>query len=93
MFDVYGFGRTLSYIFFGSIVPPTPEGYLSSPLFDIMDHIIFLINMCLKVDPDDRPGFGELTAFLGALRGLLKEDNFEEEMVPEYEDDSVDIWD
>lgn len=74
-------------------MPPMPGEYLSSPLFDIMDLIKLLINMGLKIDPDDRPGFNELTAFLRGLRGLIKEGNFDEEMVPEYEDDSIDIWD
>lgn len=74
LFDVYGFGRTLSYIFFGSTNPPQPETFLSEPIFEIMDHLIFLINMCINVDPEDRPSFGELTAFLGSLMLLIKTD-------------------
>lgn len=72
LFDVYGFGRTLCYIFFNEINPPNPESFLSEPLFDVLDHIIFLINMCITVDPEDRPGYGELTSFLGALKELVK---------------------
>lgn len=30
--------------------------------------------MCINVDPEDRPSFGELTAFLGSLMLLIKND-------------------
>lgn len=33
LFDVYGFGRILSYIFFGSTKPPIPETLLGNPHF------------------------------------------------------------
>ena len=71
LFDVYGFGRVLNFIFFGSHDPPQPEAVLADPHFEFLDNLIFLINMCLEVDPDDRPGFGEITAFLGAIKALL----------------------
>ena len=29
------------------------------------------MNSCLQVDPDDRPTFGEITAFIGAIKNLL----------------------
>jgi hypothetical protein len=32
-----------------------------------MKNIVFLIEMCLNVDPDDRPTIGEVTGFLGVL--------------------------
>lgn len=33
LFDVYGFGRTLCFIFFGSLHPPHPESISSDPIF------------------------------------------------------------
>ena len=71
LFDIYGFGRVINFIFFGTLEPPQPEALLIDPHFEFLDHLLFLINMCLQVDPDDRPGFGEVTAFLGALKQLL----------------------
>jgi len=29
--------------------------------------MLFLIEMCLNIDPDDRPCAGEVTGFLGSL--------------------------
>lgn len=68
---MYGFGRVISYLFFRNISPPLPEAVLADPHFEFLDHLIFLINMCLQVDPDDRPGFGEITAFIGTIKSLL----------------------
>jgi hypothetical protein len=72
LFDVYGFGRTLCFIFFGSLTPPHPESLANEPMAEVLANILFLIQMCLNVDPDDRPGFGELTSFLGILKELIK---------------------
>lgn len=33
----------------------------------MLKNILFLIHICLNVDPDDRPTIGEVTGFLGVL--------------------------
>ncbi len=71
---MHGFGCTLSYIFFSDIRPPHIEDLLLEPDFEVLEHLVFLIQMCISIDPDDRPGFGELTAFIGALGEMVKED-------------------
>ena len=37
--------------------------------------------MCLQVDPDDRPGFGEIAAYLGTIKSLLNVEFSNEEKV------------
>jgi hypothetical protein len=36
-----------------------------------MKNLVFLVSKCLSIDPDDRPCFGEITAFIGALNDLI----------------------
>lgn len=76
LFDVYSFGRTLSFIFFGKLAPPVPESQNFAPPYGhFYQNLIFLIEMCLQIDPDDRPSFGEITTFLGVLGKLLEINN------------------
>lgn len=34
--------------------------------------MLFLIQICLKIDPDERPTCGEAAAYIGALNDLMK---------------------
>ena len=55
---MYGLGRVLSFIFFERLVPPQIEEILEDPYFEFLENILFLVQMCLQVDPDNRPHFG-----------------------------------
>ena len=57
LFDVMGFGRILSYMFFGNVYPPCLEALQYEGHYEILENIYFLVNLCLRIDPDDRPAY------------------------------------
>ena len=71
LFDVYSQGRILSYIFFNSLSPPSPDDLLTHPYPEMLKNVLFIITLCLQVDPDERPTFSEIASFLGTLKGYL----------------------
>ena len=75
LFDVRGFGRTLCYIFFGDVVLPAIESLVNEPFHEVLENVYFIVEQCLKVDPDDRPGFSEITVFLDVLSSLVSYHN------------------
>ena len=52
---------------FGTMDPPHYDRVAEDVQAELLKNLIFLIEMCLNVDPDDRPCAGEVTGFLGSL--------------------------
>ncbi len=52
---------------FGTLDPPQYDRVAEDVHAELLKNLIFLIEMCLNVDPDDRPCAGEVTGFLGSL--------------------------
>ena len=57
----------MCFVMFGTIEPPHYERVAEDVHAELLKNLIFLIEMCLNVDPDDRPCAGEVTGFLGSL--------------------------
>ena len=72
LFDVYSFGRVLSYVFFDKITPPSPDELEEQPYPELLKNILFIVTECLQIDPDNRPTFAEITSFIGKLLGFLE---------------------
>jgi hypothetical protein len=57
LFDAYSFGRVINFIFFNSIFVPNVDEIEIHPFRELLKNILFLITMCMNIDPDERPVF------------------------------------
>jgi hypothetical protein len=52
---------------FGTLEFPICEQIAGSSFSDLLKNLVFLGQLCLNVNPDDRPTIAELSGFLGSL--------------------------